>query len=427
MKKIVFLLASILILSAAPAPLMAADTTIAEDEFEKTYGTIKEKVELRPIDKKAIEKSQEFANTKNVPDPTLGREGAVKLMFGANIPRVYCRPMRVTDIELEPSETVSNAPFIGDTVNWQILPSSSGSGNSLTMHVMIKPSMPDITTNLIIHTDRRSYHIDLVSDKQKYMPYVAFNYPQQQQANAAWDSFLSGLLQQEKQKKAEEPYRLPHEAAPQPASEKGRVRVSHEEAALGSLDYNYTIKPITKNIPWLPAAVYNDGVKTYVQFPQTLCSSEAPILMLLRGNSREIVNYRIIGNTYVIDSLVERGVLLAGTGASAQKCLIIRDTNKMPGEQKTHMRAAAPKPSVNNAQKAESQDLPKQPELTSATSADVKEKTADPIIGILDGIDKILDPDGKNSKAIRAAADDQFTYEKYLKEKSQQKKQKEGK
>ena len=419
MKKIVYLFASIIIFSAAP--LMAADTTIAEDEFEKTYGTIKEKVEMRPIDKKAIEKSREFANKKNVPDPTLGREGAVKLMFGANTPRVYCRPMRVTDIELEPGEVVSNAPFIGDTINWQVLPSSSGSGSNLTMHVMIKPSMPDITTNLIIHTDRRSYHIDLVADKVKYMPYVAFNYPQQQHTDIAWDSFLSGLLQQERQKKAEEPYRLPHEITSLPSPEQGRARISREEAAaLEKLDYSYTIKPITKNIPWLPAAVYNDGVKTYVQFPQTLRSSEAPIFMLLRGNSREIVNYRIIGNTYVIDSLVDRGMLLAGTGASAQKCLITRDITKKTEDQKTHAREAAP-------QKTEPLNYQKQSKLT-AVSADIKEKTADPnpIIGILDSIDKIFDPDGKNSKAIKEAADNQFTYEKYLKEKSQQKK-KEGK
>lgn len=263
-----------------------------------------------------------------------------------------------------------------------------------------------------------------MSDKKNYMPHVAFNYPQQQQTNTAWDGFLSGLLQQERQKRAEEPYRLPHEVTPLPSPENGRVQVSKEQAAaLGNLNYNYTIKPASKNITWLPAAVYNDGVKTYIQFPQTLRSSEAPIFMLLRGNSREMVNYRIVGNTYVVDYLVDRGLLLAGTGQSAQKCLIIKDTVKKSEEPKTHAATTTETKTTPAKPEKPAQALSRsETKVPAATSAGPKTVTgADPIIGILDGIDKIFDPDGKNKKALQDANNGQFTYEKYLAEKAQKK------
>lgn len=328
MKKEIIILALISTLFTGCA---YAAPSVAEEDFEEMFGTIKEKVQPRPIDDKAANLAKEFAQKNNGPDPTLGRGGAVVYTFGTTMPRILCRPMRVVDIELEPGETVTAAPFIGDSVNWQVLPASSGSGASLTMHVMVKPSMPDLATNLIIHTSRRSYHLDLVSSNSHYTPHVKFSYPQQEISKDIWEAFLSGIETQKAAEKANQPYILPHEAnaaeeTPAPSRKASAYPQTHY---ISALDYNYRIVPKSKNVEWLPAAVYTDGAKTYIQFPQNLKNLEAPVFLAIRNGQRELVNYRLVGNTFVIDSVLNKGVLLAGSGAYSQKVIIVKEKKKI--------------------------------------------------------------------------------------------------
>lgn len=323
-------IAIIALISTLFAGCANAAPSVAEEDFEETFGTIKEKVPPRPIDDKASKLAKEFAQKNNGPDPTLGMGGAVVYTFGTTTPRILCRPMRVVDIELEPGETVTAAPFIGDSVNWQVLPASSGSGADLTMHVMIKPSMPDLATNLIIHTSRRSYHLDLVSSNSHYTPHVKFSYPQQEISKDVWEAFLAGIETQKAAEKANQPYILPHEAiAAEGAHETFRKASAQPQTPyISNLDYNYRIVPKSKNVEWLPAAVYTDGAKTYIQFPQNLNNLEAPVFLAVRNGQRELVNYRVVGNTYVIDSVINKGVLLAGSGAYSQKVIIVKEKKK---------------------------------------------------------------------------------------------------
>lgn len=328
MKKLIALFA---LISTLLAGCTYAAPSVAEEDFEKMFGTIKEKVPPRPIDKKAVKLAKEFADKNNGPEPALGRGGAVVYTFGTTMPRILCRPMRVTDIELEPGETVTTPPFVGDSVNWQILPASSGSGENLTMHVMVKPSMPDLATNLIIHTSRRSYHLDLVSSRAQYTPHVAFNYPQQGISQREWQAFLHGIEMQKAAERANQPYVLPHEA--EAANGKTAAHKRAEASALSrpvisALDYGYRIVPKGKNIKWLPTAVYTDGAKTYIQFPQNLRNLEAPVFMAIRNGQRELVNYRVVGNTYVVDAIIEKGILLSGSGAYSSKATIVKERKK---------------------------------------------------------------------------------------------------
>ena len=82
--------------------------------------------------------------------------------------KILCRPMRVTDVILEPGEVVTSV-FPGDTARWTFVPGRSGSGENERLHVMIKPLMADISTNLVVTTDRRTYNVDLVSVPKKFM------------------------------------------------------------------------------------------------------------------------------------------------------------------------------------------------------------------------------------------------------------------
>lgn len=301
----------------------------AEQQFYEMFGEIKEKVTPREIDKKADAIAKEYAKAKSVPLPTAGRSGSVQYVFGTTTPRILCRPLRVTDIELEPGERITNAPFVGDTVNWAVLPSASGSGSRMTYHVIVKPAMPDLATNLIVHTDRRTYMFDLVSSKTLYTPHVTFSYPDQ--IEMSWDSFFQQMAKDPRESLVERET----EAYGQKMMPKDVIK-NHKQQAddkdiqtlrdvlKGQINYNYKVQAKKRGIEWKPVNVYDDGLKTYIEFPANLDSMEAPVFMLLNGKTKEMVNYRKIGNTYVVDRLFKRGILLAGTGRRAQTVVIIR-------------------------------------------------------------------------------------------------------
>ena len=94
--------------------------------------------------------------------------------------QVYAAPGQITNIALEPGEALTGAGPIaaGDTARWIIGDTESGSGTSRRVHILVKPTRPDIVTNLIITTDRRTYMIELRSRDDPYMPAVAWAYPQ---------------------------------------------------------------------------------------------------------------------------------------------------------------------------------------------------------------------------------------------------------
>ncbi len=314
-----------------PSAVLAVDS--AEQEFYKTFGNLKEKVKMRPQDKKANQIAAKNAEGKNSPMPVAGRNGSIQYHFDGSVPRVFCKPLRVTDIELEPGENIVNAPFIGDSVNWSVLPSASGSGNNLTYHIIVKPNMPDINTNLIVHTDRRTYQFDLVSDKKNHTPKVTFSYPQQNEES--WDTFFVAMGDNDPRKKliqheqeiygTELPAGRPVTTVLPKQGRKTVAPITAEPKASKQLNFGYKIVPKQKNIEWAPLRVYDDGLKTYIDMPNNLASIEAPVFMLLSSaGSREMVNYRLVDRTYVVDRLIKRGVLISGTGRDAREVVVVK-------------------------------------------------------------------------------------------------------
>ena len=92
--------------------------------------------------------------------------------------QVYAAPGEITDIALEPGEQlVGPGPVAaGDTVRWIIGDTESGTGAGKRVHILVKPTRPDLVTNLIINTDRRTYHLELRSDDKTYMASVSWAY-----------------------------------------------------------------------------------------------------------------------------------------------------------------------------------------------------------------------------------------------------------
>ena len=64
---------------------------------------------------------------------------------------------------------------------------------------------------------------------------------------------------------------------------------------------------------WQPIGVFDDGTKTYIQFPINMAATDAPPLFLVGpGDKAELVNYRFLNGYYVVDRLVDVAELRIG-------------------------------------------------------------------------------------------------------------------
>jgi type IV secretion system protein VirB9 len=193
---------------------------------------------------------------------------------------IDCQVLRVTEIVVNSDETIaSDGVSAGDTERWAIQP--------LNNRVLVKPKEPGIATDLIIVTNRRSYHFSLHT-RTPYMPQVAFYYPDDvRHAKAARQRALREAV---------------HQAADTPPHK--------------LLNFAYTISG--PDVAWKPVLAFDDGEHTYVQFPDNIMSTDMPTLMVQNGDQQALVNYQVRGTYYVTDRLFHRAALTAGTGTNRQ-------------------------------------------------------------------------------------------------------------
>jgi P-type conjugative transfer protein TrbG len=229
-----------------------------------------------------------------VASPGDGTDGAVNYMFGASIPSVVCSPLYVCNIELQPGEIVNDIKA-GDSVRWLITPSIVGSGARAQTIVSVKPTDAGLQTNLIIATTKRLYDISLVSSSYAHTDEITFTYPADVQTQ--WQQY---------QTEAQQRY---------------TDTTMANGTNLASLDFGYSLSG--DNAAWRPLRVYSDGIKTYIQFPRSMLSGDAPTLVALGHDgswfsspTKEIVNYRVDGDTYVVDRVLDRAALVSGVGGT---------------------------------------------------------------------------------------------------------------
>ncbi|AZO12807.1 P-type conjugative transfer protein TrbG [Mesorhizobium sp. M3A.F.Ca.ET.080.04.2.1] len=222
---------------------------------------------------------------------TKGADGKVIFLYGEVQPSVVCSPLQVCDIELQQGEVVRDV-LVGDTVRWKVEPATSGAAGGQSIHLVVKPSEPDLVTSMIVTTSRRTYHFQLKSHQTQYMARVGFEYPED----------VSEKL----------------------ADINARIEASTIPGAgvpAEQLNFSYSI---SGNAGWRPTRVYSDGQKTYIQFPRSLSGQDAPVLFVISGGQNRIVNYRMKGDMMVVDYHVDRAVLVSGVGWRQEKVTIRR-------------------------------------------------------------------------------------------------------
>jgi type IV secretion system protein TrbG len=213
--------------------------------------------------------------------------------------QVYAAPGEITDIALQPGEKLigSGPVAAGDTVRWIIGETDSGMAASARVHILVKPTRADLDTNLLINTDRRTYHLELHSDQKTYMASVSWAYPEDQLIA------LRGL----------------NAAAELAAPVATGIQ-------LGALNFRYSIDG--DNPPWRPLRAFDDGRQVFIEFPRGIGQGEMPPLWVVGpAGGAELVNYRVQGNHMIVDRLFAAAELRLG-GQHQQVVRIVRDDGR---------------------------------------------------------------------------------------------------
>jgi type IV secretion system protein VirB9 len=213
---------------------------------------------------------------------------------------VYAAPEEVTDIELEPGENLSGTGPVaaGDTVRWVIGNTESGTGTNRRIHILVKPTRPDLQTNLIINTDHRTYHIELRATERTYMASVSWRYPENElvAVRGVGASTASAMPQ--------------------------------ASVDLDELNFHYRIDG--DHVSWRPVRAFDDGRQVFIDFPDTISQGDMPPLFVVGPDNKtgELVNYRVAGNRMIVDRLFGAAELRMGDKHSTRRVRIVRTNAK---------------------------------------------------------------------------------------------------
>ncbi len=229
---------------------------------------------------------------------TKGNNGEIEMIYGLSQPHILTAILQVTDIQFEQGETITSI-HLGDTARWSMEHIKANTIYGYQDHIIVKPKDINLLTSLVVVTDKRTYHLQLKSTERQYYPMVKFHYP---------SSLIVRSNREEMTVKTKE--------------------ISMKDITTGSylkdLSFGYTIKG---NAKFKPVRVYNDGLKTIVELPRTINSSNIPILMTLEPESKKpvIVNYRYQNNKFIVDAVFDKAILISGVGSKQKKITLIRE------------------------------------------------------------------------------------------------------
>lgn len=212
--------------------------------------------------------------------------------------QLYTAPGQVTDIALQEGEQlVGPGPVAaGDTVRWIIGDTLSGTGPGQRVHILIKPTRAGLVTNLVINTDRRTYHLELRSTPETYMASVSWNYPQ--------DALIALTARS-------------REAAVAAPAVPG--------IDIDALNFRYRIEGDRPS--WRPIRAFDDGRQVFIELPSSIGQSDLPPLFIAGAKGEgELVNYRLRGRYLVVDRLFAGAEMRLGAGKSEKRVRILRDT-----------------------------------------------------------------------------------------------------
>jgi type IV secretion system protein VirB9 len=288
----------------APTPGTAPPVRTVAPSVMPVVAPVAPRTALRPRASPAARRVAAANRTATREPSNAGYFGAAQVYpwIEGSLYRVFAAPGRVTDIVLQAGEALV-AIAAGDTSRWTIGDTSSGSGEGRRTHILIKPYSAGLATNLVITTDRRSYHLELASTPATAMAAVSWTYPA--------DALIA----------------LKREAAAAEAAKPLAAGVPLEQ-----LHFAYRISG--DRPAWRPLRAFDDGRQTFIEFPADIARDEAPPLFVVGPDgATELVNYPMAGRFYIVDRLFAAAELRLG-GTKQQIVRIARNGQRSRGGQR---------------------------------------------------------------------------------------------
>jgi type IV secretion system protein VirB9 len=275
MKKIFFASITILILSVV--------TCQAADYLSPVNASLTTK------EKKALDLQDHWE--KGTLEPVTVQNGKTCFVYGHCVPTIVVAPYKVSDLELQPGEVI-NSMVLGDNARWFAEIIFSGIGGVSTSHVVFKALNSGLKTTVVITTDRRVYHINLKSDRQKHMLYSGFMYPREQ-LKIADDAQARITAEQTK-------------------------KITAEGFDISKLNFDYEI---SGDAGWKPLQIFDNGIKTYIKLPKM---EEMPMFLVKTTAGKGLVNYRVKNNCFIVDRIFDEAYLIIGVDKEQEKITLKR-------------------------------------------------------------------------------------------------------
>jgi len=215
-------------------------------------------------------------------------------------PTIRCAPGHITEIVLANDEKVT-AATVGDSVRWMLVPEQNkirvkACPQGCAMGVGAAAAQPAVAaaptvyaTNLIIDTDRRTYHVKLQAGPlARAMESFAFWYPEDI-------------------------------AAAETARAEAMRKAATQTAANPPVHLNFNYRITGPSVPWKPVQAFDDGSHEYLLFTNTAAlESDMPSLYVEQGSNQQLVNYQVRRNYYIVDRLYADAALTQGVGSDRQ-------------------------------------------------------------------------------------------------------------
>lgn len=231
-------------------------------------------------------------NTQTAVD-AIKQQGKILYVYSSGLSyQIWTKLYMLTDIELQPGETINDVSG-GDTERWVVDKSESGSPSGQTQwHVNIRPMQDGIASNLVIYTNKHTYHLKVNCTTNTYNVCVRWTYPIEE------GNKIMAIKKEEK--RIEDQNITPQAVAPD------------------NLNFNYKIKSNTgvfsDDYKWTPRRVFDDGNKTYIQVNENMDKTESPALFIKDKNGNlNLVNYRLKDNYFIVDRLFDEVEMRNGT------------------------------------------------------------------------------------------------------------------
>lgn len=246
-----------------------------------------------------------------------GSDAVTVVPFGRRETVLICTVLRACVVELEQGEVLVNEPVAGDQARWIIAHARAGPAGGDAL-VVVKPKACDVTTNLILSTNRRIYDLDLDSPscagyggsatnpKREYMRHIRFAYPVD--SGIATRRVTRAVVADCARHDAD-----PATSPPHPLNrEYGVVR-----ARRGPFGW-FGEQPL--DFPWVPTAIGDDGAHVYITLPREARQHAAPVLYAVESDgSRTLVNYTMRDTVVATDRTFRRGLFVIAAGEREQR------------------------------------------------------------------------------------------------------------